>query len=161
MTLHRPSNVDEPKMLSKIMKTLEQISNDIPIIFPIHPRTRKRLKDLKNTKYNSNLHLIDPLGYLGFLKLQKDATLVITDSGGIQEETTFLGIPCLTIRENTERPVTVTLGTNIVIGQDMERLKDEVQLILNGNGKKGSVVSLWDGRAGERIADIITDGSSN
>ncbi len=155
VTLHRPSNVDKPEMLTKIMKTLEEISQDIPVIFPVHPRTRQHLSDLKLKTDNLKLRLIDPVGYLEFISLQKYATLVITDSGGIQEETTFLGIPCLTVRINTERPVTVDLGTNILVGQDMERLKGEVHRILNGNSKKGSIPPLWDGNAGERIADVI------
>jgi len=155
VTLHRPSNVDEPEMLIKIMKTLEEISEDLPVIFPIHPRTRRRLSDLKLKTDNLNLRLIEPLGYLDFLALQKNATLVITDSGGIQEETTFLGVPCLTVRQNTERPITVEMGTNIVVGQDMQRLKIEVYNILDGKAKKGSVPPLWDGKASERIADII------
>jgi UDP-N-acetylglucosamine 2-epimerase (non-hydrolysing) len=99
--------------------------------------------------------LIDPLGYLDFLALQKNATVVITDSGGIQEETTFLGVPCLTVRRNTERPVTEEMGTNIVVGQDMERLKNEVYNVLNGKAKKGTVPPLWDGKASERIAEVI------
>ncbi|MFH1954129.1 MAG: UDP-N-acetylglucosamine 2-epimerase (non-hydrolyzing) [Pseudomonadota bacterium] len=168
VTLHRPSNVDEPGMLTEIMKTLEEISRDLPVIFPIHPRTQKRMSDVDPVKYASHctgqgfrmsekekLYLIDPLGYIAFLSLQRNATVVITDSGGIQEETTYLGVPCLTLRENTERPITVDVGTNILIGQDMERLKDEVHRILNGNGKKGSIPPLWDGKSGKRIADLI------
>jgi UDP-N-acetylglucosamine 2-epimerase (non-hydrolysing) len=156
VTLHRPSNVDDPGMLTKITEALEQISKDLPIIFPIHPRTRMRMADygLRISK-NGNFHLIDPVGYLEFLSLQKDATAVITDSGGIQEETTFLGVPCLTVRKNTERPLTVTIGTNIVIGQDMVQLKTEVYRILDGKTKKGSVPPLWDGKAGDRIAEVI------
>jgi len=98
---------------------------------------------------------MEPVGYLEFLALQKDATVVITDSGGIQEETTFLGVPCLTVRKNTERPITVEVGTNILVGQDMERLKGEVYNILNGKAKKGKIPPLWDGKAAERIADIV------
>ena len=157
VTLHRPSNVDEPRMLSEIMKTLEEISHDVPVIFPIHPRTRRRLSDLKLKTDNLKLQLIEPVGYLEFLALQKNAVVVITDSGGIQEETTYLGIPCLTLRENTERPVTVEKGTNILVGQDMDRLKAELQKILNGNPKKGTIPDLWDGRVGERIADVVVD----
>ena len=155
VTLHRPSNVDEPEMLIKIMKTLEEISEDLPVIFPIHPRTRRRLSDLKLKTDNLNLRLIEPVGYLEFLALQKSATVVITDSGGIQEETTFLGVPCLTVRENTERPVTVEAGTNVLVGQDMKRLKKEVYKILDGKAKKGSVPPLWDGKASERIAEVV------
>lgn len=154
VTLHRPSNVDAPEMLTSIMRTLEEISQDIPILFPIHPRTRRQLNSKLGTQ-NSKLRLTEPVGYLEFLALQKDAAVVITDSGGIQEETTYLGVPCLTIRENTERPVTVEKGTNVLVGQDMARLKAEVQRILDGNLKKGTIPDLWDGMAGERIAKII------
>ena len=142
-------------MLIKIIKALEEISQDLPVIFPIHPRTRQRLSDLKLKTDSLRLRLIEPVGYLEFLALQKDATVVITDSGGIQEESTFLQVPCLTVRENTERPITVEVGTNILVGQDMELLKVELQKILNRNSKKGTIPDLWDGRAGERIADIV------
>jgi UDP-N-acetylglucosamine 2-epimerase (non-hydrolysing) len=155
VTLHRPSNVDDECILDNIMETLDKISNELPVIFPVHPRTRERLKNLKFNTDNSKLRLMKPFGYLDFLSLQQKATLVITDSGGIQEETTFLGVPCLTVRENTERPVTVTAGTNILVGQDMTRLKGEIYRILNGEAKKGSVPPLWDGKAGSRIADVI------
>jgi UDP-N-acetylglucosamine 2-epimerase (non-hydrolysing) len=156
VTLHRPSNVDKPEVLNKIITTLNEISEDLPVIFPAHPRTRLRISDFGlQVSENGRLNLIDPLAYLDFLSLQKDATLVITDSGGIQEETTFLGVPCLTMRRNTERPITVEMGTNIVVDQDMERLKAEVEYILDGEAKKGAVPPLWDGKAGERIADVI------
>ncbi|MDJ0837713.1 MAG: UDP-N-acetylglucosamine 2-epimerase (non-hydrolyzing) [Acidobacteriota bacterium] len=156
VTLHRPSNVDDRETLLRIMDTLTRLSEDLRIIFPIHPRTRKRLADLDATPDSPNLVLQEPLGYLQFLALQRDATLLITDSGGIQEETTWLGIPCLTVRENTERPVTITQGTNILIGTDMDLLEQEAGKILTGNGKKGTIPDLWDGRAGERIADVLT-----
>lgn len=155
VTLHRPSNVDDSKMLIKIMNKLEEISHDIPVIFPIHPRTRNRLLSLGIEIENSKLQLCDPLGYLDFLALQKHARFVVTDSGGIQEETTYLGIPCLTVRENTERPVTVNIGTNTLVGQNMERLEREVVKILSGDYKKGKIPSLWDGKAGKRIAEIV------
>lgn len=155
VTLHRPSNVDDPAVLASIMETLEEIGRDLPLIFPVHPRTRTGLKHLQFAARNSQLHLIDPLSYLDFLALQHHATLIITDSGGIQEETTYLGVPCLTVRENTERPVTVTLGTNTLVGQNMERLRAEVERILAGHGKQGQVPPLWDGHAAERIASII------
>ncbi len=158
VTLHRPSNVDEPAMLREIMQALDKISHDIPVIFPVHPRTRQQLKNSQFTIRNSQLHLVEPLGYLDFLALQRHATLVITDSGGIQEETTYLGVPCLTVRENTERPVTVALGTNILVGQDMERLQAEVGRILAGDGKRGQRPPLWDGHAAERIANVIEAG---
>jgi len=155
VTLHRPSNVDEPTMLREIMGALDKISHDIPMIFPVHPRTRQRLENSQFTIRNSQLHLVEPLGYLDFLALQRHATLVITDSGGIQEETTYLGVPCLTMRENTERPVTVSLGTNTLVGQDMERLRTEVGRTLAGDGKQGQAPLLWDGHAAERIANVI------
>jgi len=155
VTLHRPSNVDDPDMLTRIIVTLHKISQDLPVIFPIHPRTRQRLQSLKLEADHSRLILIDPIGYLQFLALQQRARVVITDSGGIQEETTFLGIPCLTVRENTERPVTITIGTNVLVGQNMGRLKEEVDRILSEPEKKGAVPPLWDGRAGERIADVV------
>jgi UDP-N-acetylglucosamine 2-epimerase (non-hydrolysing) len=156
VTLHRPSNVDEPEMLNKIMTSLNEIGQDLPVIFPVHPRTSRRISDFGlQVSENGRLNLIDPVGYLEFLALEKNAAVVVTDSGGIQEETTLLGIPCLTVRKNTERPVTVEVGTNIVVGQDMERLKSEVYRILDGKAKKGKAPPLWDGKASERIADII------
>jgi len=155
VTLHRPSNVDEPAQLREIAQALQAIAKDIPVIFPVHPRTRQRLHDLGVDLHARQLHVVDPIGYLGFLALQRHATLVITDSGGIQEETTFLGVPCLTVRENTERPITVTQGTNLLVGQDMHRLGHEVARILDQGGRQGQIPALWDGRASERIADLI------
>lgn len=156
VTLHRPSNVDEPAMLGQIVAALTEISRQLPIIFPIHPRTRRRIADagLKAAE-NSHLFLLEPLGYLEFLGLQREAQIVITDSGGIQEETTFLGMPCLTLRKNTERPITVDVGTNILVGQDMTRLKFEVDRVLTGEAKRGQIPPLWDGKAGERVAEIV------
>lgn len=158
VTLHRPSNVDDPGMLQRLVNALVTISRELPVLFPVHPRTRQRLSKLDRQQPAPELHLIDPLSYLDFLALQRRATVVVTDSGGIQEETTYLGVPCLTVRENTERPITVTRGTNILIGQDMERLQVEIQRILAGKGKQGQVPPLWDGRAAERIADVIVNG---
>jgi UDP-N-acetylglucosamine 2-epimerase (non-hydrolysing) len=155
VTLHRPSNVDHNESLASMMTCLIDISRDLPIVFPVHPRTRSKLKDLNIDVTHSRVHLVEPLGYLDFLRLQKTATVVITDSGGIQEETTYLGVPCLTLRENTERPVTVEVGTNQIIGQDMGRLRDEVAKILRGEAKQGSIPPLWDGQTGERIAGIL------
>jgi UDP-N-acetylglucosamine 2-epimerase (non-hydrolysing) len=159
VTLHRPSNVDDPIELAGILEALNEIAAGIQIIFPVHPRTRQMMRELPAVEPAPNLHLVDPVGYIEFLGLQRDAVLVITDSGGIQEETTFLGVPCLTVRENTERPVTVTNGTNILVGRNMKRLKEESMKILAGNAKKGAVPPLWDGNAGERIADIVTANS--
>ena len=158
VTLHRPANVDDPDMLQSLMDTLQHIAQEIPLIFPIHPRTRHRLQKAGYKMTSPNLHLVAPLGYIDFLTLQKHARFVITDSGGVQEETTWLGIPCLTVRPNTERPVTMSMGTNILIGQDMDRLRDEVSQILNGHAKQGEIPPLWDGKAGERIAAILASG---
>jgi len=156
VTLHRPSNVDEPKMLNEIITALGEISTELPVVFPVHPRTRAKITEFGfHIAENGRLRLLDPLGYLDFLALEKNATVVITDSGGIQEETTFLGIPCLTVRKNTERPITAEMGTNILVGQDMARLKSEVNNILDGKAKKGKVPPLWDGKTSERIAEII------
>jgi len=154
--LHRPSNVDEPSVLSNILTTLEDISKSLPIVFPIHPRTRARIKDAGVIiKTNGRLRLMDPVGYLDCLCLQQRARLVITDSGGIQEETTFLGVPCLTVRQNTERPVTISIGTNTLVGQDMGLLKSEVEGILANGGKRGGIPPLWDGHAAERIINVL------
>lgn len=156
LTLHRPSNVDDPAELKRILAALDAIASEIRIIFPVHPRTRRMMNDSAGSNRAPGLQIVDPIGYLEFLALQRKAAFVITDSGGIQEETTFLGIPCLTVRENTERPVTVRVGTNTLVGRDMDLLKEEARKILSGNGKKGSVPELWDGKAGERIAEVIT-----
>lgn len=155
VTLHRPSNVDDPVMLNKIIKTLSELSRDLPMVFPIHPRTYRRLKSLGLRVDDRDVFLIEPVGYLEFLALQQGATVVITDSGGIQEETTYLGIPCLTIRGNTERPVTVTVGTNTLVGTNMDRMKAELFNILNGDARKGAIPPLWDGKTSERIANIV------
>ena len=158
VTLHRPSNVDNPQLLRRLMDALCRLSDDIAVIFPVHPRTRQRIQD-SGIKLPSTLWLTEPMGYLEFLALQTNATLVVTDSGGIQEETTFLGIPCITVRCNTERPVTVTVGTNTLVGQDMSALLCEAKRILDGRGKPGSVPELWDGKAAERIAKNVVERS--
>jgi UDP-N-acetylglucosamine 2-epimerase (non-hydrolysing) len=123
------------------------------VVFPAHPRTRQRIADFGLNA--GQLRVLDPLPYVNFLGLQSRATVVITDSGGIQEETTYLGVPCLTVRENTERPVTVSMGTNVLVGRDPEKLRAELSRVLGGNSKKGTVPLLWDGHAGDRIADIL------
>jgi UDP-N-acetylglucosamine 2-epimerase (non-hydrolysing) len=153
VTLHRPSNVDDGESLKGILESLHEINRDLDVVFPVHPRTRQRIREFGHMA--GNLHLLDPLPYIEFLALQRRAAVVITDSGGIQEETTYLGVPCLTLRENTERPVTVTLGTNAIVGQDKAKLKAELSRIFSGNTKKGIVPPLWDGRASERIADFL------
>jgi UDP-N-acetylglucosamine 2-epimerase (non-hydrolysing) len=154
-TLHRPSNVDDPAMLDGMMKAFERMSRHLPILFPVHPRTRARMASLRDAVLTPGVRLMDPVGYLEFLWLQQHASAVITDSGGIQEETTYLGIPCLTVRENTERPVTVDVGTNILVGRDFRRLQHEFEQIVNGHAKQGKIPPLWDGKAAERIAHIL------
>jgi UDP-N-acetylglucosamine 2-epimerase (non-hydrolysing) len=154
-TLHRPENVDHPARLAELVRALAGIAAELPVIFPVHPRTRSRLEMLARREEQPGLVLAPPLSYLDFLALQQRAALVITDSGGVQEETTFLGVPCLTLRKNTERPVTVNLGTNRLLDGELERLGREVEAILAGHGKKGRIPSLWDGRAGERIAGVV------
>jgi UDP-N-acetylglucosamine 2-epimerase (non-hydrolysing) len=157
LTLHRPANVDDPDMLHEILSALLGVSKDLPIIFPVHPRTRQRI--LQFGLQTNGIHLCDPVSYLDFLGLQQRATMVLTDSGGIQEETTYLGIPCLTLRPNTERPITTEVGTNVLIGNDMQKLQREIDSILNGRAKKGTVPPLWDGHTGERIASILQTSS--
>jgi UDP-N-acetylglucosamine 2-epimerase (non-hydrolysing) len=161
VTLHRPSNVDDSKELHRIFYTLNEIARQISVIFPVHPRTRQMMHNIKMDYCLPDLHLVEPIGYLEFLALERMSTFVITDSGGIQEETTFLGVPCLTVRENTERPITVEMGNNILVGRDMERLETEVNRVLSGKPKTGTVPPLWDGKAGERIADVIVSKSQS
>jgi UDP-N-acetylglucosamine 2-epimerase (non-hydrolysing) len=154
VTLHRPSNVDDIDVLGALVNSLLKISQQIDIVFPVHPRTRKHLSKLGRDL--SRFYLLEPVPYLEFLSLQRGATAVITDSGGIQEETTYLGVPCLTVRENTERPVTITTGTNVLIGRNMDQLTVELEKILSGNRKQTLTPPLWDGHAGERIASILS-----
>jgi len=153
VTLHRPSNVDDSRSLQRVIDSLREIAERIDVVFAAHPRARQRISEFGLAI--PKLHLLDPLPYIEFLALQMRAAVVITDSGGIQEETTYLGVPCLTMRENTERPITVTLGTNILVGEDKSRLATELNKILEGKTKKGVIPPLWDGHAGERIAEIL------
>ena len=156
LTLHRPSNVDDASTLTRILSALEKISKHLPIIFPAHPRTRRNIMEFGLTERiegMSNLRLIEPLGYLDFLRLFSGARLVLTDSGGIQEETTALNIPCLTLRENTERPITVEMGTNNVVGTDTERIVSAAFHALDV--KRESVPPLWDGQAADRILNAL------
>jgi len=164
VTLHRPSNVDDLPWLSDLLRTLSELSTKLNIIFPVHPRTRQRLQDLgfATNRGESRLRLLDPLPYLEFIALQSRAALVITDSGGIQEEATFLGVPCLTVRENTERPITVTLGTNQLVGRDLGKLRSAAEKIAASPVSSESSrlpdpnrIPLWDGKASERIAEIL------
>ncbi|MBK6267014.1 UDP-N-acetylglucosamine 2-epimerase (non-hydrolyzing) [Marivirga sp. S37H4] len=151
-TVHRPSNVDNDEKLLALINSLESISRKTGVVFPVHPRTKKRLELIGyNINKNKNLHFIEPVGYFEFIKLQKNAIAVITDSGGIQEETTFLGIPCLTLRENTERPITISQGTNMLIGFDYELLKNEIERILVSENIDSKVPEFWDGNTAERI----------
>src|SRR3954470_6929430 len=151
-TLHRPANVDDPAALSRLISALTEVAGQIPVVFPIHPRTRSRLPAGFEAK---GLKLVEPLGYLDFLALTASARLVLTDSGGIQEETTALGVPCLTLRENTERPVTVDVGTNQLVGTDPAKAVAAAREVLQGRGKRGRIPELWDGRAAERVADVL------
>jgi UDP-N-acetylglucosamine 2-epimerase (non-hydrolysing) len=154
VTLHRPSNVDDPGVLKKLMRCLNRISERLPLVFPVHPRTEARLSSL-GFRTGSGLLMLPPVGYLEMLGLMKGATLVLTDSGGMQEETTALGVPCLTLRENTERPITVEEGTNTVTGVDPDRIEKETDAILSTGGKSGRRPELWDGKASERIRDVL------
>ncbi|PIR88898.1 MAG: UDP-N-acetylglucosamine 2-epimerase (non-hydrolyzing) [Candidatus Harrisonbacteria bacterium CG10_big_fil_rev_8_21_14_0_10_40_38] len=154
ITLHRPSNVDNVGDFAKLITVSEKVAEKIPLIFPVHPRTKNQLKEA-GIKTNAGIRYIEPLGYADFMKLVKNAKLVLTDSGGIQEETTVLGIPCITLRDNTERPITVEVGTNIVTSSDKDKIMREVNAILTDGGKKGNVPMYWDGKASERIVEII------
>jgi UDP-N-acetylglucosamine 2-epimerase (non-hydrolysing) len=153
-TLHRPSNVDDPAALARLLGALARVAAELPVVFPAHPRTRARLAEPALASLAGALRVVEPLGYLEFLSLTSAARLVLTDSGGLQEESTALGVPCLTLRENTERPVTVAEGTNEVVGTDPGRIVAAALRALEG-GKAGRVPALWDGRAGERSAEAI------
>jgi UDP-N-acetylglucosamine 2-epimerase (non-hydrolysing) len=155
VTLHRPSNVDDGARLRSILESLLEIRDRLDVVFPVHPRTRFRIEEFGIDA--SRLHMLEPLPYIEFLALQLRATVVITDSGGIQEETTYLRVPCLTLRNNTERPVTVTMGTNVLVGNDTAKLKAELVRVLEGKGKTGNVPPLWDGHAGKRIAEVLVN----
>ena len=153
VTLHRPSNVDDPAHLHRLLDVLTDLARRTRVVFPVHPRTRPRLDEAALCA--AGVFIVDPLSYPEFLDLQRRAVLVITDSGGVQEETTFLGVPCLTVRENTERPVTVALGTNTLVGRSPEALRRHGHAVLDGERKAGSVPPLWDGATGIRIAAHI------
>ena len=157
VTLHRPSNVDHPDVLASLLGVLSEITRQLPLVFALHPRTKANIErfGLGHLIDNTRLILLPPQGYLEMLGLMAGARIVLTDSGGLQEETTALGVPCLTLRENTERPITVEQGTNTMVGRDVAVIRKEADVILAGHGKQGRVPELWDGRAAERIAEDL------
>jgi UDP-N-acetylglucosamine 2-epimerase (non-hydrolysing) len=155
LTLHRPSNVDSIEKLAQLLGAIDAIAAEIPVIFPVHPRTQQRLTQA-GISHHPQLRLIAPVGYLDFLCLLSKATLVLTDSGGIQEETTALGVPCLTLRDNTERPITVSEGTNLLVGTDPAKIVAAARNTLAGKGKSGRIPPLWDGHAAERIVAVLS-----
>lgn len=161
LTLHRPSNVDDPQVLRPILEALGEIAQKIPILFPIHPRTKKMVQEFglehhfSTAKQPEGIWTMDPLGYLEFLHLNMHAKMVITDSGGLQEETTVLGVPCMTLRNNTERPITCQMGTNYLVGNNHENIRRQGLKLLNGELPRGRVPDKWDGRAAERIVEIL------
>jgi UDP-N-acetylglucosamine 2-epimerase (non-hydrolysing) len=158
VTLHRPSNVDQRENLVALVDVLIETSKQLPVVFPIHPRTQNRLQQYgldERLRNAAALHILPPLGYSEFLCLTSQAKVVVTDSGGLQEETTALGVPCLTMRSNTERPITVEMGTSTLLGSDFSRLRECLQQVIRGQYKKGQCPELWDGRAAGRIAAIL------
>ncbi len=156
VTLHRPSNVDEPDSLRQILVCLNRLSEKLPVVFPMHPRTRKNIERFGiDVAFARDFRIIEPVRYREFILLQKNARFVLTDSGGIQEETTYLKLPCLTLRPNTERPITITQGTNELV--DMETIEEKSDQILSGGWKEGTVPALWDGRTAERIVRVFQE----
>lgn len=155
MTLHRPSNVDEENQLKNLIKQIVDLGKDYPIIFPVHPRTKKLLEGL-NLNFK-NLHYVEPLGYLHFNYLVKNAFAMLTDSGGITEETTVMNVPCITLRDSTERPETCAIGTNVLVGNDSEKIKDAFKKLLSLNWQQGKTPELWDGKAAKRITDCLVE----
>ena len=152
MTLHRPVNVDKPTVLRMLVSELCQVARELPLVFPVHPRTRQRLTDfgvLSELAAAPGIRLSEPMGYIEFMTLASEAAMIITDSGGIQEETTYLGIPCLTLRETTERPITVSEGTNRLV--QLSELAPTVRQVLGGNWREGRIPSLWDGHTADRV----------
>jgi UDP-N-acetylglucosamine 2-epimerase (non-hydrolysing) len=161
LTLHRPSNVDDSSTFARILEALEEISKRLPIVFPVHPRTRKTISELGFSEHIARipgLRLIEPLGYIDFLSLHSKSRLVLTDSGGIQEETTVLGIPCVTLRESTERPITVEMGTNVVVGTEPQKITEAAFAALDrSRSGRHKVPPLWDGHTAERILDALIE----
>ena len=155
VTLHRPSNVDDLERLAGLCDALREIAADLPLIFPVHPRTAGALERLGQVGGSDRLRLVEPLGYLDFLQLMAHARLMITDSGGIQEETTILQVPCLTVRETTERPITVTCGWNRLVGTNPAALVSACRGLLAGGAQPGQQPALWDGKASQRIVDVL------
>ena len=158
-TLHRPSNVDDETTFTGIIDALIDLSKDLPIIFPVHPRTRAKLNEfnLAARISSSKIRLIEPLGYIDFMRLYSGAKFVLTDSGGLQEETTVLGIPCLTLRENTERPITITMGTNILVGTDPDKIRISAAKAFKDEERSTQIPPLWDGKAAGRICDVLSE----
>ncbi|HEX6198745.1 MAG TPA: UDP-N-acetylglucosamine 2-epimerase (non-hydrolyzing) [Thermoanaerobaculia bacterium] len=160
LTLHRPDNVDDPEQAARLVRTLTELQRDVPVVFPVHPRTRERFSRMglwHEVERARGLHPIDPLGYLDFLALVRGAALVLTDSGGLQEESTVLGVPCLTLRNGTERPATVEQGTNRIVGKEPEAILEAAREALSGRWTKHGVPELWDGRASERILSVLLE----
>lgn len=160
VTLHRPSNVDEYEGLKMLLTSLEKIGRKIKIIFPMHPRTRKNIYDLGLSSFlntNSDVLFTEPLGYLDFLKLEMNAKFILTDSGGIQEESTYFGVPCLTLRENTERPITITEGTNHLVDLNVESIVNSAREIIEGNVKQGKIPKYWDGKTAGRVIQVLDE----
>jgi UDP-N-acetylglucosamine 2-epimerase (non-hydrolysing) len=160
LTLHRPSNVDDPQVLEKLLDAFEVVQRDMPLVFPAHPRARAQLQAFglaARLESMRGLRILDPIGYLDFLKLMAGARLVLTDSGGIQEETTILCVPCLTLRENTERPITLELGSNRLVGIEPHRIVEGYREVTQARGGESKVPPLWDGRAAERIVRVLTE----
>ena len=156
LTLHRPANVDSPDHLGVILGAINVIADRIPVVFPVHPRTAPRLAGME---LHPHIRIVEPMSYLPFLGLVANSRMVLTDSGGIQEETTVLGIPCLTMRPNTERPITCEIGTNVLVGTEPYRILREANSILDGNTRLGTIPEKWDGRAAERIVEVLLNQS--
>lgn len=157
VTMHRPSNVDDKNQLTKLFELFNEVAKLKKVVFPIHPRTMKNLETFEiKSKLDDNIILTDPIGYIDFMKCTKNAELILTDSGGIQEESTFLGVQCITLRTSTERPVTVELGTNQLFGDDLEKAKEATFNVLSGKVKQGTIPPLWDGNAANRICEILS-----